>query len=253
MYLDFLNSGKDLLYSEKLISIIILIIITIIIIKILTFIINKVTKKFDLELTVSYLLKDFFKYIIYIIAITIGLKIFGVDIKSIIWSLGIISLSIGFAGRDIISNFISGIFILSDKTVKVGEVIETDDVHGKIKKVGFRTTTLLTADNSLITIPNSVFSSNPYINHTYLNEHRIDLDLLITYEVDLITWKKELVKKVSNLNWVLNTSEPKVFVKEFNEEGIKIVISVWAKDYFKIEEYRLILANEIRKLLIKKE
>jgi small conductance mechanosensitive channel len=253
MYIGFSNMGMDLKYSDELISILFLIIITIIIIKISMIIINKITKKFDLELTVSYLLKDLFKYIIYILAVTIGLRIFGINVTSIILSLGIISLSIGFAGRDIISNFISGIFILLDKTIKVGKVVETGDVHGKIKKVGFRTTTLLTSDNSLITIPNSVFSSNPYINHTYLNEHRIDLNILIAYEVDLITWKKELIKNVSNLKWVLNSSTPKIFIKEFNEEGIKIIVSVWAKDYFKIEEYRLILANEIRKLLIKKE
>jgi small conductance mechanosensitive channel len=253
MYLDFLNMGMDLEYSWKLISITILIIITLIIIKISMIVINKVTKKFDLELTLSYLLKDLIKYIIYIVAIAIGLKIFSVNVNSIILSLGIVSLSIGFAGRDIISNFISGMFILLDKTIKVGEVIETDNVHGKIKKVGFRTTTLLTPNNSLITIPNSVFSSNPYINHTYLNEHRIDLNILLVYDVDLINWKKELVKKVSNLKWVLDNSTPKIFVKELNEEGIKIIISVWAKDYFKIEEYRLILANEVKKLLIKKE
>ncbi|MDR2624462.1 MAG: mechanosensitive ion channel family protein [Methanobrevibacter sp.] len=250
MYLDVLNGVTgDLKFSEILMSTAILVVISLLMIRLTSFIVNKATKKFDLELTVSYLIRDSFKYLIYICAVTIQLEICGVDVTGIVWSLGIVGISLGFAGRDMISNFISGIFILSDKTIKVGEVVEVDDVYGKVHKVGFRTTTLVTFDNSLITIPNSVFSSNPYVNHTYLDEHRIDLDILIPYKVDLIEWRNGLNKRISHINWVLNDPTPKVFVKEFNEEGVKVKVIIWAKDYFKIEEYRLILANEIRKLL----
>ncbi|MDR1820439.1 MAG: mechanosensitive ion channel family protein [Methanobrevibacter sp.] len=249
MYPHFLNIIYDLESSKFYIYSFVLIIVSLSLIKLNSFIINKVTKKFSLELTVSYLIRDTIKYLIYIITITVELEILGVDVTGIVWSLGIIGISVGFAGRDMISNFISGMFILSDKTIKVGEVVEVDGVRGKVQKVGFRTTTLLTSDNSIITIPNSVFSSNPYTNYTYLNEHRIDLDILIPYKYDLIKWKDKINSEISDISWVLNDPKPKIFAKEFAKEGIKIKVSVWTKNFFKVEDYRLILANEIRKLL----
>ncbi|MDR0911795.1 MAG: mechanosensitive ion channel family protein [Methanobrevibacter sp.] len=234
---------------DKLIIAIILIIIAVIIIKLSSFIIKKITNKFEVELTLSYLIRDSIKYIILIIVIIIVLRIFGVDITGILWSLGIIGLSIGFAGRDIISNFISGVFILSDKTVKVGEKIEVSGVVGKVKKVGFRTTTLLTAENKIVTIPNSALSKNPYSNYTYLNEHRIDLDIIVPYNKDLIILKEKLIKMYNTLDWTLENSQPRIDVVRFEDEGIVLKFGAWANDYSKRFEYKLELANKIREIL----
>jgi len=252
MYFELFNIPNDLKYTEIAIAIAILVIISVLIIRISSFIINRLTKKFDIELTLSYLLKDLVKYIVLIGAITVVLEIFGIDVTSIVWSLGIIGISVGFAGRDMISNFISGIFILADKTVKVGEKIEVNGVVGKVHKVGFRTTTLISSDNLIITVPNLVLSKNPYTNYTYLDEHRIDLDILVSYDEDLIELKKELLKIFNNLDWVVEDSTPRIDTQEFIDDGIKLQVSVWAEDYSKRFDYKLDLANEIRILLNKK-
>lgn len=250
-----LNSFFQSIFQNNYIGIIITIIailaISLLLIHIFYYIINKASKRLDMDITVSYLLKDLIKYIIYIIAFVIILEIVGIDVTGLIVSLGIIGISIGFAGRDVISNFISGIFILSDKTIKVGEFIEVEDVKGKVEKVGFRTTTLITPDNSIVTIPNSVLSSNPYMNHTYLKEHRIDMIISLPYNIDLNQFKESFTKKIEELDWVLKNTPPKIFIKELKNSGIELKISAWGTDYSKVEEYRLNLAEEARKIINK--
>ena len=237
------NTFSFLLYT------VITLIIAFILIKLISFLINKATKKFDIEITLNYLLKDLAKYLIYIIAFVIILSLAGIDINGLIVSLGIVGITIGFAARDIISSFVSGIFILFDKTVKVGEIIEVQNIRGEVKKLGFRTTTVVTSDNLIVTIPNRVLSTSPYINHTFFDEQRIDLDVVIPFNVDINKFKDIFIQKTTNLEWVLKDFSPKVFVKEMTDTGAKLKISAWTQDYSKIETYRLNLADEVRKII----
>jgi len=236
-------------FVRFLIYIVIILIATVISVKISSLFINRITEKFEIELTFNYLLKDFLKYLIYIIAFLMILEVVGVDINALVVSLGVVGIAIGFAARDVISSFVSGIFILADKTVKVGEVIKVNDIKGKVTKIGFRTTTIVTVDNLIVTIPNTVLAKNPYINYTFFDKYRIDLEVIIPFNVDINNFEKILIQRISNLNWVLVDSSVKVDVIEMNENGIKVKISAWGENYSKIDSCRLDLANEVRKLI----
>ncbi|MDR3063399.1 MAG: mechanosensitive ion channel family protein, partial [Methanobrevibacter sp.] len=114
-----------------IISLLIIIIATFIISKILTIIINKL-KRNKRDMTLVYLIIDLIHYIVYIIAILLIFEVFGIDLTSIFVSIGIVGISVGFAAKDIISNFMSGIFLISDKSVKVGDTLEVSGIKGKI-------------------------------------------------------------------------------------------------------------------------
>jgi len=232
-----------------LIYVAVTLIISFILIKLFSFLINKATKKFDIEITLNYLLKDLIKYSIYIIALIIILSLVGIDIGGLVVSLGIVSIIIGFAARDIISSFVSGMFILADKTVKIGEIIEVNNIKGEVKKLGFRTTTLVTADNLIVTIPNGVLAKNPYINHTFFDKQRIDLEVIVPFNVDINKFKDVFNQKISNLKWVLEDSSPRVVVEKMIDTGMRLKISAWGQDYSKMEIYRLDLADEVRKII----
>ena len=97
-------------------------------------ILGQIEKKFDLNLTAHYLFKDILKYTVIIVAIAWILHVLGINLESILISLGVVGIAIGFASQDIVSNFISGIFVISDKKIQVGNVIEVDGFKGTIKK-----------------------------------------------------------------------------------------------------------------------
>ncbi|MCL2115705.1 MAG: mechanosensitive ion channel family protein [Methanobrevibacter sp.] len=242
-----LNYFQAFLFIEEIIAIVIILIVSHLLINALSYLIKKFSRKIELEKTLEYLAKDLSKYLICIIALILILELLGVNVSGIFISLGIIGIIFGFAAQDVISNFMSGIFLLADKTVKVGEVIDVGNAKGVVKKLGFRTTTLITSDNLVVTIPNSVLSKNHYTNHTYFDETRVDLEILIPYEIDLDEFKSSSIQSISKLEWVLNDIPPRIIVKEMNETGINLKISAWFNEYPKIEEYRMNLANVIRK------
>lgn len=244
-----LNSLSQYFFLDKILLILIVLVVSFLIIHISAYLINKVIKHFDVDITISTLMKSVIKYFIYLICFIVILEILGINVTGLMISLGVVGLIIGLAGRDVLSNFISGIFILSDKTIKIGEIIEVEDIKGKVEKLGFRTTTLITSDHSIVTIPNSVLSSNPYINYTYLKNQPIELQVSVPYSTDLNHLKEVLVNKIDTLPWVLKDKPPKISVKKMDEEDILLEISVQTNSYAKIGEHKLNLAEEFRKII----
>ena len=163
----------NLFNLKNIIFILLIIIGGLIIIRLGDKTLSKIEQKFDLNLTAHYLFKDIWKYTVIIVAIAWILHVLGINLESIIISLGVVGIVIGLASQDIVSNFISGIFVISDKKIQVGEVIEVDGFKGTIKKVGFRNTTMINQDNYEITIPNSVLSKNIYKMYKPTEDHRL--------------------------------------------------------------------------------
>jgi len=175
------------------------------------------------------------------------------DISAIVLSLGIVGIAVGFAARDTLSNFIAGIFILVDKSFRVGDIIEMSGQSGKVIKLGLRVTTIKTVDNKLITIPNSTFSKNIYINSTAQETRRVGLDVNIPYEMKLEETINSLVETASNCKWALPEPKPNVLIKEMTDTGIKATLNVWVSDPWKVATYRSQLALKVKGLLVNED
>lgn len=240
---------KSIPFGEYIVESVIIIIVAFIISRVSYHIIIQIWKKFDFEITTKHVTIEFTKYFIYIIAIFAILHIFKVDIRAILVSLGVIGVSVGLAAKDLTSNILSGFFLLIDKTVKIGEFIEVGNVSGYVKKVSFRNTTLLTPDKKIINIPNSILSKNPYISHTFLEQHRIDFDIIIPFDIDSEKFKKEIVERISKINWVLDKPKPKIIYQEIIDTGVHAKIMAWTKDYKKRKVHRFDIANETLKVI----
>jgi len=115
--------------------------------------------------------------------------------------------------------------------------------------MGFRVTKLVTPDNNIITIPNSNFSKNVHINHTPLEEKRVDLDVTIPYAVDIEDIIKSFDELTSGFKWALDEPKANVNINELSDIGIKATLSVWVDDPWKVADYRSIIAKKIGPLL----
>jgi small conductance mechanosensitive channel len=212
--------------------------------------INKTGIKFELDETLLQVINELIKYTVLAFAVTIILNEIGINITAIAVSLGIVGVAVGFAARDTISNFISGLFVLGDKSFRVGDIIEISNKKGKVLTMGFRVTKLVTPENNIITIPNSNFSKNVHVNHTPLEEKRVDLDVTIPYNVDHQTIVDNFVDFASGFKWTLDEPKPNVLIKELSDTGIKATLSVWVDDPWKVAEYRSVIAGKIGPLLV---
>ena len=235
---------------KDIIVTIIILIASLLIIKWTSIFINNTGKKFEFDATLIQVINELIKYTVYALAVTLILNELGINITAIAVSLGIVGIAVGFAARDTISNFISGLFVLGDKSFKVGDIIEISDQKGKVTIMGFRVTKLVTPDNNIITIPNSNFSKNVLINHTLLEGKRVDLDVNIPYNIKVEDISESFKELTSGFKWALDVPKANVIINELSDTGIKATLSVWVDDPWKVVEYRSIIAKKIGPLLV---
>ena len=233
------------------ISIILIIIGSLIVIKIGEYVLSILEKRYDLNLTAHYLFKDLFKYLVIILALTWILQLIGINIQNIVISLGIVGIAVGFASKDIVSNFISGLFVITDKQIEVGKVIEVDGQKGTIKKVGFRNTYLINQDQHRIIVPNSVLSTKPYKIYKPNEEHRLRVVSTLPNYLDLLEFEKEFNDIIMQYEQVDKTK--KIFIRplEFTESGPKVEINFWINEFKDIMPTKAIILNEMNKLISK--
>lgn len=223
-----------------------------IIIKLLYLWVNRIENKYDIDMTVVYVLNDIFKYIILIIAIAWILEIFGINIKGIILSLGIAGVAVGIAAKDIVSNFLSGLFVLGDKSIRVGDVISIGDMKGTVQKIGFRTTTLINQDNHTITVPNGMFNANSYKKYLPLEDYRIDVYSVLPHNVRLDEFEKDVKEAISKYDWV-NKEHPIIIKGDFiTEDGPKMLVSTWITSYNMLDPGKVIIMDEINQIIYEK-
>ncbi len=192
----------------------------------------------------SSLLKVIFRSIIILMVVAC----FGVNISSIITTIGAALVTVGLALKDNLSNAASGVIIVTNKPFKIGDTLETKDVKGRVTKIEMLFTTLTTPDNKEIVIPNSTLTSNYIINSTSKNTRRIDISLPVKKSTKFLDVQPMIDRLIQTQESVLATPAPSVEIESFDEETVNILVSVWceAKDYDNLDKT---LRKDIKKEL----
>ena len=242
---------SNILNFDTIISIILIIIGSMIVIAVGGYILGFFEKKYDLNLTAHYLMKDILKYLVIILALTWILQLIGIDIQNIIISLGIVGIAVGFASKDIVSNFISGLFVITDKQIEIGKVMEVDGQKGTIRKVGFRNTYLINQDQHKITVPNSVLTTKPYKIYKPNEDHRLRVVTTLPNYLDIIEFENEFNEIIMQYKEVDKTK--KIFIRtlEFTDAGPQVEINFWVNEFKDIDHTKLIILDELNKFVSK--
>jgi small-conductance mechanosensitive channel len=235
---------------QNLIHILIIIILTIITTKIVAKVIevglNKI-KYFKDNTTGIYLIRDIIVYIIYFIALMNILRLFGVNLYGTLLSLGIVGIAVSLAAKDLISNLFSGIILIIGKSIKVGDTIEINKTKGVVQIIHLRTTTIKDDDGIISTIPNSTLTNTLYKLYKDPEKYRININAGLPLNVDIDEFNHYIIKKINELDNVLDNPKPRIFAKDITFEQTNVKISFWIKDFNKKDDYKLIITNEIRK------
>lgn len=176
--------------------------------KVITTFINKDSKylKKLLNKSENDTVNEFFckiiKAIIWLISIFIIFSEFGIDLSGLVTGLGIGSAAIALAAQELVKNLISGASILTDKPFVIGDWIEVGTFAGTVVDITFRSTRIKTVNNTLVTIPNSVITSEFVINWNRLKSRRLDLEL----NLELNTTTEKIKKIIKEIKLVLATN-----------------------------------------------
>jgi small-conductance mechanosensitive channel len=171
----------------------------------------------------------FVGYIIYGIAFVIVLSIFGVNPTILATSLGVVGIAIGFAGKDIISNLLSGIFLLFERAYGLGDVVKIANTYGIVRSVKLRSTRIETFDGNIVTIPNSKIASSEVVNMTSGSSRMLSsVEVKVSYDENIENVKDLMEKTAKKIDGVyLDENNPARFeVQEIGKRylGLKIIM-----------------------------
>ena len=179
------------------------------------------------------IISKFIDILVYSIVALIILKTFGVDLTTIAVIGGAVGVGIGFGLQKIASNFISGIILLFEKSVEVGDIVELDNgsIYGTVRHFGGRYTLVEATDGKEIMIPNEEFIINKVTNWTYSNNRaRIEIQIGVGYQSDLNKTKEIMLSSAKSHKKCIAYPEPECFVTSFNEYDITMTLHFWISD-----------------------
>lgn len=231
----FLNWIKSFLTWEnlfKLIGVIVILAIFFVIYRLLI----RATKKIPSERTNPHrqmIITRAIKYIFFVLVVMYILGLFGIKLSAIWGAAGIAGIAIGFAAQTSISNIISGLFVLTEGTLKVGDAITVDGITGVVDSINLMSIQLHTYDNEMVRIPNSTIINTDLTNKSFHSKKRLTISLSISYDTDMKKAYEILNSAPSLCTTILQEPAPSVWFDKFGEKGIDLTIAVW----FKPEDY----------------
>lgn len=169
------------------------------------------------------------RYIAVILGFLILLPTAGIDLSVLAVVAGAVGIGVGFGLQTIADNFISGIIIMFERPIKVGDRIEVGDVHGQVTAIKARATTVLTNDNISVIVPNSRFISENVVNWTHSGELvRFRVEVGVAYGSDVNLVNRVLLDAARKCPDVLADPEPTVRLKEFGDSALVFELLVWS-------------------------
>lgn len=192
------------------------------------------------------------RYIVMTIGILVTLDTVGVSLSSLAAVGAVLMVGIGFGLQNITQNFISGLIILLERPIKIGDMVEVKGVSGKIAEIGARSTLIHTRDDIAIIVPNSQFISEQVINQSFSGERvRLNLSVGAAYGSDLDKVKEVLLRVTDEHSKILNNPEAKVFFDNFGDSSLDFKLHFWVSDiwcqYEILSDLRFAIDKEFKK------
>ena len=229
---ELITIGDDTIYLAsilKLTAFIFMVFILLIITK------KTIYRSSRFDVAKKYSIYNLSKYFMLVLASILGLQIIGFDLSVLMAGSAALLVGIGLGLQTIFSDFVSGIIILIESTVKVNDVIEVNGIVSVVKEINLRTTTVLTRDDKYIILPNSDLTRNQIINWTHENvSSRFEVLVGVDYSSD-VNQVMEILKKVAQTQDGIQ-KEPAPFVRfvNFGDSSLDFSVVFWSEEVFRV-------------------
>ena len=182
-----------------------------------------------LKKSTSVLVTRVLRYAFYFCTVISVLGIFNINLTAIWGAAGVAGVAIGFAAQTSVSNIISGMFVLSEKSLKIGDLITVGDVTGIVDEIHLLSVQIHTLDNQMVRIPNASIINTNLINTSYHPVRRMTIAVDVDYNTDLRRALDTLMSVPARCPTVIADPAPAVWVNGFQDSGVEIVLAVWFK------------------------
>jgi small-conductance mechanosensitive channel len=167
-------------------------------------------------------------YAIWIFGIMLSLYTFGMGTATLAFGFGALGIGLGFGLQNIFNNFISGIILLFERPIQVGDDVEVNGVWATVKKINVRATVVQTYDNASIIIPNSEFISSQVTNWSFKDKRlRRNIDVGVAYGSNIELVRESLLDIANNTKHVFKQPKPEVLFRDFGDSALIFRLRVW--------------------------
>lgn len=220
------------------------------------FLLPIIYERYEVDLGLRASINTFTKYFIITMTVLIALSSIGFDLTSLTVFASVLGVGIGFGLKNVMSNFISGLIILFERPIKVGDRVIIDGTIADVEEIKIRATVVRTRKNERLIIPNAYFLEEKFINRSFVNkELRVSVDIDVAYGSDVELVEKLLLESVQELKvekWpnILDDPKPRVFFENFGDSGLAFSLWFWINSQADEREFRI--PSDLRFRMVKK-
>jgi small-conductance mechanosensitive channel len=195
------------------------------------FLFNRFLVKSGLDRALQYAIAQIVSNLVLVIGIFVVLENTGIHLGALTVFAGAVGVGVGFGLQNIASNFISGLVILAERPITIGDRVEVAGIVGQVQQIRARSTLILTNDNIAMIVPNSKFIDSPVTNWTYADPRvRFRIPIGVAYGSDVNKVREALIAAGRSNVHVLDDPAPSVFLNKFGESSIDFELVVWSSE-----------------------
>ncbi len=192
---------------------------------------RRISANEDISPSMRVLSVKFVQVVLYSLAFFIGLKAVGFDLTGLAVLSGAIGVGLGFGLQKVVSNLVSGVIILLDKSIKPGDVISLGDTFGWIESLGARYVSVVTRDGKEYLIPNEDLITGQVVNWSHSNEFvRLDIFFGTAYSDDPHKVRKIAIEAAKGVDRVLSRQAPVCHITGFGDSSVDYILRFWISD-----------------------
>jgi len=192
---------------------------------------NRIFPKYKLDMGIQLAISRIVHYMIIGLGIIMGVQLIGLNLTSLAVVFGLLSVGIGFGLQNIAANFISGLIILFERPIQIGDRITVGDILGDVENISLRATHIRTVDNVTIIVPNSEFISSQVINWSHRDPKiRLHVPVGVAYGSDVPLVIRSLLEVARSHSQVLESPAPRVWFTDFGNSSLNFELLAWIVD-----------------------
>jgi small-conductance mechanosensitive channel len=182
-----------------------------------------------LDRALQYTIAQICGYLVLVVGVLVALQSAGLNLSALAVFAGAVGVGIGFGLQNITRNFISGLVVLAERPIKIGDRVEVGNVTGQVKSIRARSTTILTNDNITIIVPNSDFIEKPVINWSH-GDARVRFRIRVAISIDSdVTKACEILTEIARAHpAALREPQPWVVFDKFGDSMFELELVVWS-------------------------
>jgi small-conductance mechanosensitive channel len=195
------------------------------------FLFNRFLARSGLDRALQHAIAQIVGYAVLIVGIIVVLDNTGIHLGAFTVFAGAVGVGVGFGLKNIASNFISGLLILAERPIAIGDRIEVAGITGQVRQIRARSTVIMTNDNIAMIVPNEKFIDSPVTNWTYTDRRvRFRIPVGVAYGSDVSKVREALIAAAREHPATLDDPKPDAFLEKFGDSTIDFQLIVWSEE-----------------------